>query len=289
MLNFNRVELSSDYTVELEKGISLFYSGDWEKADSTFSSLITKDSKAPEAYFFQSMIPFWKYFFAGQATIDAKQFLKLSEKAIQISESYFESNKKDTSIVLLLSGLYGYRALVSADQGEYLTAAKSGLSGFDFTKKILNMDENLTEAKIGRGIYYYMSGSVPDNGKWLVKLFGMNGTKEQGFAELEIAAQTESRVHVDANLILSYLYLKENKPYQAFKTSQRLTKLYPENPIFLFLHAESLEKIGKNDDAVDFYNQVLEKDDIDLVELNVRAKQRTTELTQNKHQSMGTR
>jgi len=289
MINFNRDELKADYTNELEIGITHFYSGQWGKADSTFTSLIKQDPKAPEAYFFKAMVPFWKYFFAGQSKSDAKQFLNFSESAIDVSEKYLQSHEKDTSIVLLLSGLYGYRALVSADLGEYFTAAKSGLAGFDFTKQILKMDENLAETKIGKGIYYYMSGSVPDNGKWITKLFGMKGTKEDAFAELEVAAQSDSRVNVDANLILTYLYLKEFKPYQAFKTSLRLTKMYPTNSIFLFLHADSLEKIGKTEDALVYYNSVILHNHNEIEHLTLSAKEKTEELRYNLNQSFGSK
>jgi len=289
MINFNRDELQPDYTKDLENGITHFYSGKWGKADSTFTSLIKQDPKAPEAYFFKAMVPFWKYFFAGQSKIDAKQFLSFSENAIDVSEKYLKANEKDTSIVLLLSGLYGYRALVSADLGEYFTAAKSGLAGFDFTKQILKMDENLAETKIGKGIYYYMSGSVPDNGKWITSLLGMKGTKEDAFIELEVAAQSESRVKVDANLILTYLYLKENKPYQAFQTSLRLTKMYTTNSIFLFLHADSVEKLGKTEDALAYYNQVILQNNNEIEHLTLNAKEKSEELRFNLNQSFGSK
>lgn len=263
-MNFNRDGLTDSYTEHLEKGVTLFYSGNWSDAQASFESLISTDESAPEAWFFRSMIPFWKYFFGGETKQDAKEFLSWSEKAIYYADKHLKTNPADTSIVLLLSGLHGYRALVAADQQEYLIAIKSGITGFDFTKQILAMDESKTEAKIGRGIYYYMSGSVPSAFRWML---GFKGDKEMAFSELEVAGKSDSRIQVDANLILTYLYLKENHPYKAFQSSLRLLKSYPDNSIFRYLHAQSLERIGKNQQAVEFYTSIVNGNDTSIQQI----------------------
>lgn len=274
-MNFNRDGLSDSYTEQLEKGVTLFYSGNWSDAQESFESLISADKMAPEAWFFRSMIPFWKYFFGGETKQDAQEFLSWSEKAIYYSDKHLKSNPTDTSIVLLLSGLHGYRALVAADQQEYLIAIKSGITGFDFTKQILAMDESKTEAKIGRGIYYYMSGSVPSSFRWML---GFKGDKDMAFSELETAGNSESRVSVDANLILTYLYLKENQPYKAFQSSLRLLKKYPDNAIFRYLHAQSLEKIGKRQQAYEFYTAIVNTNDSSIEQIITDSNKRKTRL-----------
>jgi tetratricopeptide (TPR) repeat protein len=281
--------LSQSYQKQLESGIEDFYSGNWQQAENVFDSLIKEESKQPEAYFFRSMIPFWKYFFGGESKDDAQHFLKWSAKAIQVTENHLRRNSKDTSAVLFLSGLHGYRALVAADQEEYSIAIKSGMTGFNYTRKILSMNDDNPDAKIGRGIYYYMTGSIPSQVKWMAGALGFDGDKQWGFDELEIAAQSDSRVSIDANLILSYLYLKESKPELALQSATRLVHKYDSNSIFRFYQARAHEELGNWEDALGAYKQVIQINDRQLESLTSDAQKRLTELQPKLDGTMGSK
>ncbi|TNE70716.1 hypothetical protein EP331_11305, partial [bacterium] len=235
---------SQSYDSALETGIHDFYSGNWNMAETQFDSLILEKPTQPEAYFFRSMIPFWKYFFGGESKNDASDFLDWSEKAIKVTEKHLRNNSTDTSSVLFLSGLHGYRALVAADQEEYSIAIKSGMTGFNYTRKILALNDDNPDAKIGRGIYYYMTGSIPSQIKWMAGALGFDGDKQWGFNELESAAQSSSRVKVDANMILTYLYLQDKLPENASVTINRLLELYPQNSIFNYYRAKISQELN---------------------------------------------
>lgn len=281
--------LSQSYLEQLEFGIEQFYSGNWQQAEQSFDDLIKNESRQPEAYFFRSMIPFWKYFFGGESKEDAQLFLKWSAKAIQVTENHLRRNSKDTSAVLFLSGLHGYRALVAADQEEYSIAIKSGLTGFNYTRKILSMNDDNPDAKIGRGIYYYMTGSIPSQVKWMAGALGFDGDKQWGFDELEIAAQSNSRVSIDANLILSYLYLKENRPDLALQSANRLVEKYHTNCIFRFYQARAYEDLGNWESALGAYQQVILMNDTQLAALTSDAQKRLEQLQPKLDGTMGSK
>lgn len=280
-MSFLTKELSPVYKTELEKGVLAFYSGDWESAQSTFDSLIEINSTQPEAYFFRSMIPFWSYFFGGESKSNAETFLLWSDKAIRVTESHLKNHPTDTTSVLFLSGLHGYRALVAADQNEFSIAIKSGLTGFNFTKKILSMGKDQPDAKIGRGIYYYMTGSVPTSIKWMTSALGFDGTKELGFKELENAAANQSNVQTDAKMILSYLYLKEKKPELALPHLESLLNSYPKNVIFYFYKAQVLEELKQTNLALNAYSKVIELNNSDLKDLKRMAELKVENLKHN--------
>lgn len=258
---------STSYQDKLEKGIEAFYKTDWDQAAVIFEELKSEAPKDSRAYFFDSMIPFWEYYFGGKSQQAAEEFLEYSQKAISISSNQLQENPHDTTMVLMLSGLYGYRSLVAASEKEYRTAIESGITGFKYTRQLLALDADDPKALIGKGMFYYMIGSVPDGLKWVTNMVGMSVDMQEGFAALEKAAQSDSYVSNDAKMILAYLYEREEQYKKALVYLQDLTKKYPENIIFQYNQARVYEKSNQLSEAKEKYKQVLamEVEDLQLI------------------------
>ena len=157
------------------------------------------------------MMPFWEYFFIHQKSELATDFLEQSESAVELSEQRLDNNPNDTTMVFLLSGLHGYRSLVAASEKNYRVAMQSGVTGFSYTRQLLSIDSNRPDAQIGRGMFYYMVGSIPSEVRWLTNIAGIRGDVKMGFRELEKAAESDSAVRYDAMMMLMYLHEKENE------------------------------------------------------------------------------
>ena len=69
---------STSYELKLEDGIEAFYRSDWAKADQLFAELQKQSPDDARAYFFESMIPFWKYYFGDNSAESADRFLEQS-------------------------------------------------------------------------------------------------------------------------------------------------------------------------------------------------------------------
>ncbi|NIU02281.1 MAG: DUF3808 domain-containing protein, partial [Nitrosopumilaceae archaeon] len=154
-------------------------------------------------------------------------------------------DSSDTTMVLMLSGLYGYRSLVSAAEKNYKEALQSGMEGFTYTRQLLALDANDPKALIGKGMFYYMVGSVPNGLKWVTNMIGMSADMQEGFDSLEKAAQSESYVRNDAQMILAYLYEREEQNKKALNHLEELCSRYPENIIFQYNRARLLEKTNQ--------------------------------------------
>jgi len=247
-----------NYDQKLERGIEYFYQTDWDKAASIFDELKSSNREDPRAYFFHAMIPFWEYFFGGNSSRAASGFLERSQKAIEISSERLHENPYDTTMVLMLSGLYGYRSLVAASEKNYQTAIQSGMTGFRYTRQLLALDNEDPKALIGKGIFYYMAGTVPKELRWATNIMGIKGDKKEGLSILEKAATSESYVSNDAKMILSYLYKTEGMYDKALKHIEDLCNRYEENIIFQFNYAEILEKSNRQDEAIEAYKAVVQ-------------------------------
>lgn len=247
---------TTGYEQKLEEGIEAFYQADWSKAKTVFKALQKENPTDSRAYFFESMIPFWKYYFGNRSNRAAEQFLSLSQHAIDVSQQQLDKNSSDTTMVLMLSGLYGYRSLVAASEKNYKEALQSGMTGFKYTRQLLALDGNDPKALIGKGMFYYMVGSVPNGLKWVTNMIGMSADMQEGFDALEKAAKSESYVRNDAQMILAYLYEREQQPEKALKHLEELCNRYPENIIFLYNRARLLEATNQLTLAREKYQKI---------------------------------
>ena len=266
------------YDQKLEEGIEYFYQTDWDKAAVIFNELKSRNREDPRAYFFHAMIPFWEYFFGGNSPKVAQDFLERSQSAIDISSERLNENPHDTTMVLMLSGLYGYRSLVAASEKNYQTAIESGMTGFRYTRQLLALDDDDPKALIGKGIFYYMVGTVPKELRWATNLMGIRGDKQEGLSILEHAATSESYVSNDAKMILSYLYKTEGMYDKALTHIEDLCYRYEENIIFQFNYAEILEKSNRQEEAKAAYRTVVELQNSHLDTLKEQSKEKIRNL-----------
>lgn len=262
----------------LEQGIEAFYDTDWVASTAIFDRMKMNSPDDPRPYFFESMMPFLEYFLVNPTAELADQFLLLSERAVDLSEQKLSNTPNDTTMVLLLSGLHGYRGLVAADQNRHRIALSSGLTGFNYTRQLLSLGGERADARIGRGMFYYMIGSIPSGMRWASNLVGLRASIEDGFDELKIAAKSDSYVSNDAKMMLMYLYEKEERYEESLFYAEQLTEKLPDNVIFLYKKAEIYEQLNNMDDALNVYKEIIRKKNPRLMSVTVMSEKKIREL-----------
>lgn len=263
---------------KLEDAVEQFYQTRWTTSQDLFNELKKDYPNDPRPYFFESMMPFWEYFFIHQKNELAVKFLNQSERAVDLSEQRLDENPSDTTMVFLLSGLHGYRSLVAASEKNYRIAMQSGVTGFTYTRQLLSIDSNRPDAQIGRGMFYYMVGSIPSEVRWLTNLAGIRGDVNMGFQELEKAAESDNAIRYDAMMMLMYLHEKENEISKATEYAERLTHRFSENVIFLYKAAELHELLGNTERAAENYRRIISLNNESLQEITEMSKTRVDEL-----------
>lgn len=262
----------------LDAGITAFYQSRWDEARSLFLKSQKMDQNDPRSYFFEAMLPFWKYFFAGESEEDAQTFLTKSEKAIAVGNEMMKKQPDDTTTVLLLSGLYGYRGLVAASERQYRTAIRSGANGFTYTRRLMTMGSGNPDALIGQGVFHYMMGSIPREARWLLSMTGLQGNRDVGFQKLEEASTLDSHTSTDARMILVYLYHQDEKYEDALRVSEHLIEQWPENIIFRYYYALSLEMSGHHEKAMEQYRLVVNQNHSELESIRTKGRERLSSL-----------
>lgn len=251
-----RCDPGAGYEEVMNAGLEAFYRTRWDTAEACFERLHRMNPSDPRGLFFSSMIPFWNYYFVEREPGVADHFLEQSEKAILIAEERLEAGEEDLYLVSLLSGLYGYQSLVASEEGRIRRALQRGRTGYRYTQQILAMEDDRAELEIGRGIFHYMVGSIPGSLRWLVSLFGLNGSREEGLEHLERAAGSNSHVRFDAMMVLSRIYVKEEEYELALDYAGKLVQERDENIIFQYLYAELLKTNGQETEALVVYRKI---------------------------------
>ena len=263
----NRENPTSEYDRLLSDGVTAFYETDWSRAREIFGEMKKINGDDPRAFFLESLIPFWAYFFGSEKKKYVDEYMGLSREAITLSQQHLRKHPRDTSMVLMLSGLYGYQSLMAASEGNYRTAIKSAMDGFKYTRQMLKLDSNDPRALIGKGIFNYMMGTIPSEAKWVTNIMGLKGEKELGFRLLKQASETDSYVSIDAKMMLYYLYEREEELQKAYELILELAEEYPENIIFRYKLAECLNRLGYDSEAQETYEKVVELNNSDLLTL----------------------
>lgn len=254
--SFCNENTNADYEWVMKTGLDSFYQTRWEVAEACFERLHRLNPSDPRGLFFSSMIPFWNYYFVERDPEIAEHFIEQSGQAILIAEERLEREGEDLYLVSLLSGLYGYQSLVASEEGRIRRALRSGRTGYKYTQQILAIEDDRPELEIGRGIFHYMVGSIPGSLRWLVSLFGLNGSREEGLKHLERAAESDSYVRFDAMMVLSRIYAKEEKYELALLFARKLVQESEENIIFQYLYAELLKTSGQETEALGVYRKI---------------------------------
>lgn len=272
---------ASEYELVLQQAIAEFYATNWGKASALLNQLKRKNSDDPRSYFFEAMIPFWDYFFGASTSSQAERFLELSQAAIIVAERRLEVSASDTSTILLLSGLHGYRSLVAAQEKKYRTAMSSGVTGYSYTKQMLAMDNDDPNTLMGQGVFQYMVGSIPSEVRWLARLAGLSGDKQKGYEILEKAAESESYVSYDARMFLAYFYEKDERYNDALRHMEHLTLAHPKNVIFQYNYARLLESMSRPREAYLAYENLLKLPSGQLYPLHNLSRERMQAIRSN--------
>ncbi len=272
-------ERAASFENQLDSGITAFYKTDWDNARTIFRDLQKENETDPRPFFFEAMVPFWQYFFADESSEAADQFLEKSETALEVGNARMKSIPQDTTTVLMMGGLYGYRGLVAASERQYRTAVRSGASGFSFTRKLMGMSGNNPDVLIGQGLFHYMMGTMPREARWLTSMVGLSGNRDTGLRLLEEAAESDTHTSTDARMILVYLYHEEELYDDALRIVEPLVDKWPENVIFRYFLALSLEKSGHEQQAAEQYRVVVDRNHPDLTSLRDRGRERLEYLT----------
>jgi tetratricopeptide (TPR) repeat protein len=242
------------------KGIDFASSLQFKKAVEIFDRMIELEPDNPQPYFLKSATFFWMYSSDMHNEQLGEEFKNHSYKAVEIAETRLEKNENDIDALFYLGGAYGSLGRYYGIQKSYLNAYWYGKKGMNILEDVVELDSTYYDAYLGLGIYHYLADVLPRFVKILSFLLGIDGDRERGINELNIAARKGIYTRSEALFFLGAIYTYREHEYdKALEIWNSLLEKYPGNPGVLIHMGATYSRMGECQRALDIYNEVLVK------------------------------
>jgi hypothetical protein len=154
-------------------------------------------------------------------------------KAENLAQARLAKDPKDKNSLFamtLCNGLQAdYAALIEKRNVASLRYTKESAKWAD---KTLAIDPQYYDAHIAGGISKYLVGSMAAPVRWLVRLGGVAGDKQEGIKELKLVAERGHYLAPFADILLAIAYVRDHDKQHARQLLAQLHDEFPANPLF---------------------------------------------------------
>lgn len=155
------------------------------------------------------------------------------EKAQTLAHNQLAKNSKNRDALFALTLTNGLEADYAA------LIDKRNVASLHYTKEAnvwgqqtLTVDPECYDAHIAGGISKYLIGSMAAPVRWLVRLGGVSGDKQEGIKELKLVAERGHYLAPFANVLLAIAYVRDHDKARARELLATLRTEFPSNPLF---------------------------------------------------------
>jgi len=162
-----------------------------------------------------------------------ERFHAALQRAQTLADQRLKTNANDQGALFastLTSGLNAdYSALIEKKNTASLTYTKQATES---AQRLLKVCPDCYDAYVATGISQYLIGSLSAPFRWMLRLGGFAGDKQQGISELRLAAEKGHYLAPFARILLAIAYLRDKQPQSARVLLASLRDDFPGNPLF---------------------------------------------------------
>ena len=161
------------------------------------------------------------------------RFFEAVERATQKANERLAVNPRDVDAMFAMTLASGqtadYQALI---EKRTLASLQSAKRANMWAGMLLAIDPHYYDAYVASGSEKYIIGSLVAPARWMLKLDGVSGDKEEGVRQVTLAAQNGRYLAPLARILLAIAYLREHKDADARTLLVQLRKDFPANIVF---------------------------------------------------------
>ena len=257
------IKAQTDSTQQLIiEGIDFASTLQYEKAIKVFDKLIILEPDNSRGYFLKSATYFWIFSTDMHNEAVGDTLKEWSLKAVEVAEDQLDENENDIDALFYLGGAYGTLGRYYGATNSYLKAYWYGQKGKNYLEEVIEKDSTYYDAYLGLGIYHYLADVLPRFVKILSFVLGVDGDKDKGIAELNIAAEKGIYTNSEALFFLGAIYTYREKEYdKAVSIFNKLLEKYPDNCGALIHLGRCYSYMGKCELALQTYFKILNSGD----------------------------
>jgi len=249
----------------------LIYSGDTTTAIPLARALEKSSPENPIGFLLEGEAEWWERYCAEteikygmvEAWKRSKEpgdeaFLALADHVIQLAK--VKIAKSDMAEMRVYAGFgYALKTRVYSLRGENHDAARAGVAARAEMLRALELDPQNADATAGLGIYNYYVDTLSPIVRLLRIFMGIpGGNKELGVKQMETGMERGTLLDVDVRFILARALRQYDQKYEdALTIALPLVSRYPRNPDFLLLVGNLNAELGRNAQARQYFQSVL--------------------------------
>jgi hypothetical protein len=151
-------------------------------------------------------------------------------------------NRSNKAALFSLALVYGLRADYAAlIEHRDLAALRFSSKANEWAGKLLAISPNSYDALVATGIQKYLVGLRPAPVRWMLRVGGIKGDRDEGIRELELASTQGHYLAPFARILLAVAHLRKLERKEAFDILSGLRRQFPNNPLF----AEEMARIAE--------------------------------------------
>jgi len=186
------------------------------------------------------------------------RILGLADEALHEADWRLSRNPNDIDALYARGWVYSLKCtyLAMVERG-YGAGFRLATKAKDDENRVLQMDPEYVDAKLVAGVYQYVVGALPWPFKVLIGFAGITGSKTQGLAMLNDAAQRGVVTTVEARTVIALFLRREARYKEAIQVVRGLRNQYPRDFLFCLEEANLRKDAGEGMAAVDSYRELL--------------------------------
>ena len=214
----------------VKEGVHAFYNYEYDRALELLSRARQEHPDHPGVHFIWAAAAWTKSLAYDPVDTTHRVLEKVLADITPIYDALVKKYPLDPYYRLYQGSAIGLTARVTLAQKRWLTTLIRAYRGFVIITDVAEDNPGLMDGRLPVGIVEYYSGMGNTLLQWTVKLYGLNASMESGLNQMTLAADNSDWAWVEANGILSFLYLwVENDPVLAAKHSRKVVETFPNN------------------------------------------------------------
>jgi hypothetical protein len=176
-----------------------------------------------------------------------REFEKTLSKAEDLANRSLGRNEPDPDALFALTMVYGLRADYAAlvDRQDF-TALRYSNKGNEWARKLLAGSPECYDAYVATGVQKYLVGLKPAPVRWILRIGGIKGNRDEGLQELQLTAEKGRYLAPFARILLAIAYLRKKDTAKSVELLSGLRREFPRNRLF----ADEIARLTHGNPAV---------------------------------------
>ncbi len=188
---------------------------------------------------------------------DRAEFFRKLQQSEALSKAILQRNSRNKDARYFLATAYGLRSSFAITIDHRIREAFSyGSKAYSYSRQLTQEDPKYYDAYLTIGIYEYIAGSIPWYMRWMVYIIGVHGSKQEGIALLQLAAEKGQYVEDQARLVLMVLEVREHRYADALTIARDLGNRFPRSYLLSINQAQILRLAGRKEEAASLLLQI---------------------------------